>query len=127
MGYRPVVVVARGCGSLKLTSPQGFTGARTEDFHFAVDYIRSLYPLDIPMFAIGFSLGAGILLKYLGTHDNIPFTAAVAVSPPWNFHKTTSVFSIWSSLISNVLKLYFFRHSDMLSKRSDSSPSWLSI
>jgi predicted alpha/beta-fold hydrolase len=100
---------------LKLTTRYGFTGSRTSDFNLAVNHIREAFPEDIPMFGIGFSLGASILLKYLGTHTNIPLKAAVAVSPPWNFHKTTVVFPFWSSLISFALKSYFFRHSDMLS------------
>ena len=46
-----------------------------------------IFPKEIPIFSVGFSLGESILLKYLGTHTHItPLKAAVAISPPWNFH-----------------------------------------
>ena len=50
------------------------------------------------MFCVGYSLGAGILLNYLGVcGEHAPLDAAVAISPSWDFHCQTSVFEWWSS------------------------------
>lgn len=95
-GYDAVAFIARGCGGLQLTTPESFTAARTSDLQYAIHHIRALYP-DRDIFAIGYSLGAGILLKYLGqTGDNSFLSAAVAVSPSWNFLLSTPVFEFWS-------------------------------
>jgi predicted alpha/beta-fold hydrolase len=49
------------------------------------------------LFAVGYSLGAGILLKYVGqTSKTSQLSAAVAVSPSWNFLISTPVFGFWS-------------------------------
>lgn len=93
-----VAFIARGCGGLQLTTPESFTAARTSDLQFAIKHIRSLYP-NRDVFAIGYSLGAGILLKYLGQNgENSSLSAAVAVSPSWNFLISTPVFEFWSRL-----------------------------
>jgi predicted alpha/beta-fold hydrolase len=97
-GYDAVAFIARGCGGLALTTPESFTAARTTDLQFAIKHIRALYP-NRDVFAIGYSLGAGILLKYLGQNgDNSLLSAAVAVSPSWNFLISTPVFEYWSRL-----------------------------
>lgn len=49
--------------------------------------INRRYP-EAPIFAVGFSLGANLLVKYLGEegrHGGRPLAGAVAVSNPWNF------------------------------------------
>lgn len=95
-GYDVVAFIARGCGGLNLTTPESFTAARTSDLQYAIQQIKSQYP-NRELFAVGYSLGAGILLKYLGqTGDNSHLSAAVAVSPSWNFLLSTPVFEYWS-------------------------------
>lgn len=49
------------------------------------------YP-DAPIFAIGYSLGANLLVKYLGEEGRNgyrPLAGAVSVSNPWNFENNT--------------------------------------
>jgi predicted alpha/beta-fold hydrolase len=95
-GYDVVAFIARGCGGLQLTTPESFTAARTTDLLQVLKHIKSTYP-NRDIFAVGYSLGAGILLKYLGqTSENSLLSAAVAVSPSWNFLLSTPVFEWWS-------------------------------
>ena len=49
------------------------------------------YP-EAPIYAVGYSLGANLLVKYLGEEGKRgyrPLAGAVAVSNPWNFEKNT--------------------------------------
>lgn len=83
LGYRGIVINSRGCkstpvvqntkyrsyiklagGNVPLRTPQISAGS-ADDLRSALLYIRTLYP-DAPLFAVGFSLGATVLTKYLG-------------------------------------------------------------
>lgn len=61
-GYRAVVVNFRGCANTPITSPQLYNGGYTPDFRFALSHIQDRIP-DAPLGAIGFSLGANLLVK----------------------------------------------------------------
>ena len=65
-----VVSHARGCGRSQLTSPRSFCAAHTNDLRVSLKYLRSIVGSDTPIFAVGYSLGAGILTKYLGEENN---------------------------------------------------------
>jgi abhydrolase domain-containing protein 1/3 len=109
-GYRVVVMVARGCGNVPLTTSVPFNGARTLDYKECVDYVHSLYP-ESPLFGMGFSLGACLLLRYFSDynepHTN-PLLGGIAVSPPWDFHVKASVLFelVWTRLLVFLLKHY---------------------
>eukprot|EP01038_Epipyxis_sp_PR26KG_P008725 gene8725-11787_t len=123
-GYRPVVMVARGCGGLELTSDHIFVGDRAGDIHAVIAAIRMQYPV-AKLFWMGFSLGAAQTLKYLGTCDRFnneeskveDITAAICVSPPWNFTvNRTPVFWWWSMLLVVPLKIFALKHQSSLYK-----------
>lgn len=96
-GYDVLSFVSRGCGGLALTTMEGFTAARYSDLQEALEYVLSLEP-SRPIFCVGYSLGAGILLNYLGANGNKSLLkGAVAISPSWNFHLQTPAFFLWSS------------------------------
>ena len=61
-------------------------------------HIKRLYPKRI-LLGVGFSLGAGLLLKYLAEEgsEGCPLHAAVAISPAYDFHELTPRFNFWSS------------------------------
>lgn len=61
-----VVTHARGCGQSQLTSARSFCAAHTDDLRTSMKYIRSIVGENTPVFAVGYSMGAGILAKYLG-------------------------------------------------------------
>jgi len=65
-----VVVHARGCGKSQLTSPRSFCAANTDDLRLSIRYIHSVIGHQTPIFAVGYSLGAGILTKYLGEESS---------------------------------------------------------
>ncbi|KAI8098535.1 Alpha/Beta hydrolase protein [Halteromyces radiatus] len=84
--YQSVVINNRGCGKSELKTPHLFCGAYTEDIRVAMKRIRSQLKPGTPMIAIGFSLGANILVKYLGEEgDKVPLTAAISVANPFDF------------------------------------------
>ena len=63
--FRIVVVIARGCGGSELLTSDTMHGARTSDLRAAIKYIRSKSP-NSRIFGMSFSLGARIMLKYMG-------------------------------------------------------------
>ena len=62
--YRAVCFNARGTGDTILTTPIAFNAAKTGDCRQAIRHLHEKYP-KAPIFAIGYSLGANILTKYL--------------------------------------------------------------
>lgn len=87
-GWRAVCMTYRGCGSLSLTSAQAYDAANTGDVALAVETICARFPA-APLFLVGFSLGANIMVKYLGEQGarvRQKVWGAVAISNPWAFH-----------------------------------------
>lgn len=112
--FRVVVVVMRGCGGLDLMTSQAMHGARTDDLRAAIDHIHRKIPSS-RLFGIGFSLGAGIMLKYLGEEGaKSPLTAAYCISPPWDGKKQSLYFPLWSLFLAIPVKLYALRHRQCL-------------
>ncbi|KAK9821874.1 hypothetical protein WJX74_008155 [Apatococcus lobatus] len=68
-GWRPLGFNFRGCGSTPLTSARCFSYADTADVYAAVSHCQKIYP-QAPIFAVGFSLGAYNLNKYVGEVDS---------------------------------------------------------
>lgn len=124
MGYLCVVMVSRGCGGLELTTTKSFCWFDCGDYNEALEFMRSpdYFPSN-PIVAIGFSLGAGLLLKFLGQEPasmSKKIDLAIAVSPPWNISARTRYFDVWSSLLVVPLKAFILKHYHML-KRHDIS------
>lgn len=83
-GVRAVVFNSRGCGDTFLTTPQFYSALFIGDMEHVVAHVRQLYP-DSLLFATGWSLGANILVNYLGTvGDATPLSAATALCNPFN-------------------------------------------
>jgi len=70
-GYRAVVFNPRGCVSIK--TPKLFTPGGTADFKLAIAYIHSLFP-ESPLFGVGLSMGANMLMKYVAEASVHPET-----------------------------------------------------
>jgi hypothetical protein len=77
-----VLMHFRGCSGKENLKARSYHSGDTQD---ALEFTRSVkkrYP-HATLFAVGYSLGANVLLKLLGeTKENSPFNAAVAVSAP---------------------------------------------
>ncbi|WP_122411283.1 hydrolase [Pseudomonas viridiflava] len=82
-GWASVALNWRGCsGEPNLLSRSYHSGA-SEDLAEVIAHLRSLRPL-APLYAVGYSLGGNVLLKYLGESGaNSKLLGAVAVSVPF--------------------------------------------
>ncbi|KAJ7813782.1 Alpha/Beta hydrolase protein [Mycena olivaceomarginata] len=84
LGYRVVVVNLRGCAGVPVTSPRLYTPGHTDDLRLALIYISQIYP-QAPLLGVGFSMGAGILIRYLaeeGTSSRL--VSGCALACPWD-------------------------------------------
>ncbi|CAF0855312.1 unnamed protein product [Didymodactylos carnosus] len=100
-----VVTHARGCGLSDLTSPRSFSGAWTGDVRETVKYIRKIVGPDTPVFGMGYSLGAGVLTKYIGEEGiRCELNGAIACCPSLNMILSTNKMEKWfNSLLYNRL------------------------
>ncbi|SAM03354.1 hypothetical protein [Absidia glauca] len=122
--YRSVVINSRGCGKSELKTPQLFCGAYTEDARVAFKRIARQMKPGTPLIAIGFSLGANILVKYLGEEgDQAPVTAAISVANPFDFVRSSEYLdgsligrNVYSAAMATNLKNLYTLHEDMLIK-----------
>ncbi len=87
MNWRGVLMHFRGCSGEHNRLARSYHSGETTDVAEVVQYIQRKNP-HVPLFAVGYSLGGNVLLKWLGESgkDN-PLTAAVAVSVPFQLDK----------------------------------------
>ncbi len=88
-GWCGVFMHFRGCSGEVNRHARTYHSGDTDDLAFIIEIIQSRAN-NQPIAAIGFSLGGNVLLKWLGetgAHSN-PLCAAVAVSVPFDLHKT---------------------------------------
>lgn len=123
-GFYVVVFVARGCGRVPLTTPETFNASRTSDFKSVVQHVTLQCP-GRDIHSVGFSLGAGLLLKYLGEHGkNSGLRSAVAISPSFDFHIKTGFFGRFSSIAVKGLIKYAKVHREFLEDHPCSLLDW---
>ena len=83
LGWRAVILQFRGAGPEPNRLPRSYHHGDTEDLRELVQLLRQREP-DTPLFAVGWSLGGNVLLKYLGEEgERTPLSAAVAVCAPF--------------------------------------------
>lgn len=81
-GMRPVFMHWRGCSGEPNRLARSYHSGATEDIHFLITLVHQRFPTD-PLYAIGYSLGANALLKYLGEQgQSSQLSGAVSVCPP---------------------------------------------
>lgn len=84
--YRVVVMNHRGLGNTPLFSPRLFGFSDSRDFADTLSYLRKQYP-KAPLLAVGFSMGANMLTRYLGQQGvKSLLSAAVVISCPFNVY-----------------------------------------
>ena len=92
-GFQGVFMHFRGCSHEPNRLPRSYHSGETKDVTEIVNYLIKQNPVQ-PIFAVGYSLGANVLLKWLGeSGDQNPLTAAVAVSVPFELNKTVESLS----------------------------------
>jgi predicted alpha/beta-fold hydrolase len=90
-GIRSVGMNYRSCSGVINRTPRSYHAGATEDVDFVVKKLAEWYP-DVPLGAIGFSLGANLLLKYVGEKEaNVLLNTAVVISPPFSLGQGASV------------------------------------
>ncbi|XP_021300122.1 embryogenesis-associated protein EMB8 isoform X2 [Herrania umbratica] len=83
-GWNVVVSNHRGLGGVSITSDCFYNAGWTEDVRVVIDYLHHQFP-KAPLYAIGTSIGANILVKYLGEdREKVPLAGAVAICSPWD-------------------------------------------
>lgn len=82
-GWASVALNWRGCSGEPNLLPRGYHSGVSEDVVSVVRHLQALRPL-APLYAVGYSLGGNVLLKYLGeSGEDSGLQAAVAVSVPF--------------------------------------------
>ncbi|KAJ7969715.1 embryogenesis-associated protein EMB8 [Quillaja saponaria] len=83
-GWNVVISNHRGLGGVSVTSDCFYNAGWTEDIRVVIEYLHHKQP-QAPLFVIGTSIGANILVKYLGEdRENIPVAGAVAICSPYD-------------------------------------------
>ena len=86
-GYLVVLMHFRGCGGEQNLLPQTYHSGETRDAWYFINWLEQTFP-DLPKVAMGFSLGANMLLKLLGEQpQQTVLSAAIAISPPFRLEQ----------------------------------------
>jgi len=93
-GIRAAALNFRGCSGEPNRAPRAYHSGETGDLAFVINWLVEKFP-GAPLAAVGFSLGANMLLKYLGERGgNTPLKAAVAISPPFDLGRGADLLAI---------------------------------
>ncbi|KAL6515219.1 hypothetical protein OROHE_018851 [Orobanche hederae] len=124
-GCNVVVSNHRGLGGVPITSDCFYTAERTDDVRSVIRLIHRQYP-EAPLFAVGTSVGANILVKYLGEDGiKVPLIGAAAICSPWDsllvdrFLRRRLVQRLYSKALTDDMKKYASLHEDVLSRLSN--------
>jgi predicted alpha/beta-fold hydrolase len=111
-GWRTLVANHRGLGGVSITSDRLYNAGWTEDLRTIIHYVHEKYPR-APLFTIGTSIGANILVKYLGEEGAAtPVGAAAAVCSPWDlvvcdrFMSRKTIQKIYNMVLATGLRQY---------------------
>ncbi|CAA7051707.1 unnamed protein product [Microthlaspi erraticum] len=124
-GWNVVVSNHRGLGGISVTSDCFYNAGWTEDLRKIIDHIHSQFP-EAPLFAVGTSIGANVLVKYLGENGpNTPLVGATAVCSPWDllisdrFINRKLVQKLYDRVLTAGLQCYAQLHQSVISRLAD--------
>ncbi|XP_057465496.1 embryogenesis-associated protein EMB8-like [Actinidia eriantha] len=124
-GWNVVVTNHRGLGGISITSDCFYNAGWTEDIRKIIDHLHYQYP-EAPLFVVGTSIGANILVKYLGEDGiNTHIAGAAAVCSPWDllicdrFINRRMVQKFYDKALMTGLKGYAQLHQLVLSRLAD--------
>ncbi|GMJ13774.1 hypothetical protein like AT3G50790 [Hibiscus trionum] len=114
-GWRVVVFNSRGCGESPVTTAQFYSASFLGDMCEVVEHVGARYP-EANLYAVGWSLGANILVRYLGHESHAcPLSGAVSLCNPFNlviadedFHKGFN--NVYDKALSRALCKIFKKH-----------------
>lgn len=114
--YRVCFMHFRGCSEEPNRLPRGYHSGETEDVAFVAKQLRERFPSS-PLAVVGFSLGANVLLKWLGEEvSSAPVDTAVAVSTPFELAKVAERLKSGFSLVYQNYLLQKLRRSILRKK-----------
>jgi len=123
IGWHAVVFNNRGCAQSDLTTPRAYCAADTSDLATVVNYIHQRNPRS-PLVAVGFSMGANILTKYLGEYgSSTSILAAVSLANPLDLVESSKLLNsgisnyLYNPAIAARLRAYVSRHQSILQTR----------
>lgn len=114
-GWRVVVFNSRGCGGSPVTTPQFYSASFLGDMYEVVSHVSDRYP-DANLYGVGWSLGANILVRYLGQEShNCPLSGAVSLCNPFDLVVSDADFrkgfnKIYDKALSSALSKIFNKH-----------------
>ncbi|KAL6560690.1 hypothetical protein OROGR_004249 [Orobanche gracilis] len=124
-GCNVVVSNHRGLGGVPITSDCFYNGGWTEDLRKVIDHVHCQYP-EAPLFVVGTSIGANILVKYLGEDGiKVPIIGAAAICSTWDllicdrFMNRGLVQKLYNKALTIGLKDYAQSHEIVLSRLSN--------
>ncbi|MFF7108348.1 hydrolase [Pseudomonas sichuanensis] len=105
-GWASVALNWRGCSGEPNLLARSYHSGASEDLAETIRHLRARRPL-APLYAVGYSLGGNVLLKYLGEHgaDSL-LEAAVAVSVPFRLDQCADRIGLG---FSKVYQAHFMR------------------
>jgi predicted alpha/beta-fold hydrolase len=122
-GWASVALNWRGCSGQANLLPRGYHSGVSEDLTTVIRHLQACRP-QAPLYAVGYSLGGNVLLKYLGeSGGNSGLQAAVAVSVPFRLDQCADRIGIGFSRIYQAhfmreLKAYLQRKREQFAERS---------
>jgi len=122
-GYAVVLMHFRGCYKKPNRLPRSYHSGDTADAKAWIEHLKTTYH-DSPLFAVGYSLGANMLLKLQGEwREESPLIASVAVSAPMDLrssaNKMTCGFSqVYQYRLMRLLKKQLLEKYDLFDMES---------
>ncbi|KAF6153705.1 hypothetical protein GIB67_000938 [Kingdonia uniflora] len=114
--WRVVVFNSRGCANSPVTSPQFYSASFTEDLRLVVKHVATRYQSS-NLYAAGWSLGANILVRYLGEESHrCALSGAVSLCNPFDLLITNEDFrkgfnNVYDIALARSLRKNFKKHS----------------
>lgn len=123
--WKACVLISRGCSGHKPTSKLFYSPASTYDLGQFIIWLSRTFP-NRPLYAIGFSLGANILTRYLGEQStSCLLRAAISISNPFDLHtgnillRRSLIGRFYLRALGSSLKALFMKHVSQLSLNKD--------
>jgi predicted alpha/beta-fold hydrolase len=86
--FRVVIYNRPGCGNVKLSTHKFYLSAHSSTMKSIVDHVNEQLDGESPLIAVGFSMGAQNLLRYLAEYKDTPIISSVIVNPTFQSEKT---------------------------------------
>jgi predicted alpha/beta-fold hydrolase len=117
-GMRACVFNSRGTSDGPVTTPQFYSASFTGDLAAVIAHVAAQHP-DSPLVAAGYSLGANILVNYLGeAGESTPLAAAVSLCNPFDLVVADAAFSVgfnrvYDANLARSLRTIFRKHAHL--------------